>query len=340
MVMKNYRQELKDRGIDIDGLKGVLAKDSVVLDADTGLPTGVTAANVSIPVELLTYFDPRVIEILWAPRNATKLFSEIVIGDWTMESRKYQLSEICGSVAPYGDFSDNGEADINVNFIPQDIFRFQTTIKYGDLEAAKAAIAKVMLIAGKQKSANALLSIMANKIYMYGISGLNIFGILNHPLLPASLTPTTGNSTGATDWVDKTADEIYEDFVKTIADIIKKSGGLVTANDRFITGLSNNLVPYLNKQNMYGISVLDMVKKNYPSLEFVSVPEFQVEAGEYMYIHAVEVMGQPTGECVSTQKLRMFPVIPGLSSYRQKAAAASLGFSLYMPFALSRMLVG
>ena len=338
-MAKNYRQELQERGIDIAGLKGILGKGTAALDADTGLPTGVIAANVSIPIELLTFFDPQIIEVLFAPRNATKLFKETVKGDWTTERRKYQLSEISGNVAPYGDYSENGEADLNVNWVAQDSFKLQTTIRYGDLETAKAGAAKVALIAGKQKSAAILLEIINNKIYFYGISGLDIYGILNHPLLPAALTPTTGASTSATGWADKTANEIFEDFIKIIGDLIEKSDGLITANDKFIAGISTSLMAYLNKTNKYGLSVLDLVKKNYPGLAFESVPEFHLTSGDYLYINPVEVLGQLVGECVSNQKLRTFQVIPGLSSYKQKAASANMGFSLYQPFAISRMLI-
>jgi hypothetical protein len=305
-MSKNYKKQLNDSGIDIHGLKGVYGKGGVILDADTGLPTGITNTNVGTPVELLTYIDPKVIEILFAPRNATKLFGEVIKGDWTTERRKYALSEIGGNVAPYGDFSENGQADINNEFMSQDYFRFQTMVRYGDFEVARTALAKIALIAGKQKAANLLISIMSNRIYMYGISGLDIYGILNHPLLPAYLTATTGATTSATDWKDKTADEIFEDFLKLIADLISKSSSLIDATSKFKSGISTNLLAYLQKTNQFGISVTDLLKKNYPNLEIIPIPEFSTSAGEVVYIIAPDVAGETTGEWFQSAKKRVW----------------------------------
>ncbi|MDR3049434.1 MAG: DUF2184 domain-containing protein [Elusimicrobiota bacterium] len=334
-----YRETLENAGITISGLKGVFSpKDKgVVLDADTGIPTAITHANVGVPVELLTYFDPKAIEVLTAPRNATLLFSDTVKGDWATERRKYRLSEVGGNVASYGDFSENGQADINNEFIGQDYFRFQTMVKYGDLETARNGAAKISLVSDKQRSASTLINIMSNRIYMYGISGLDCYGILNHPLLPANLTPTAGaNGTG---WDVKTANEIYDDILKVVSDLIDKSSSLIDANSKFKMGVSSALIAYLNKTNQFGISVLDLIKKNYAGMEIAPIPEFSTATGDLVYIIAPEVIGQLTGECVASQKLRTFPTIPEASSYKQKWAAAIGGFSLYIPFAISRMLV-
>lgn len=337
-MSKQYKQKLTESAIDLDNLKGFFDQESgAVLDADTGVPTPITNGNVGVPLELLTFFDPKAIEILTAPRNATRLFGEVIKGDWSTERRKYRLDEIIGNVAPYSDFSENGVSDVNNEYVANDFYRFQTLVKYGDLEIARTAMAKVDLVAKKQKGASTLISIIANRLYMYGVDGLECYGIMNHPLLPSSLTPTTG--VGGTTWNVKTANEIFADVEKLVTDLIDKSNSLIDANSSMKLGISTAIQGYLNTTNSFGLSALDMIKKNYPNLEIVPIPEFNTASGNLVYVVANEVVGQETGECVSNQKLRTFPVIPEVSSYKQKWAAGTGGFSLYLPFAVSRMLI-
>lgn len=336
--MSKYLQNLFNAGIELHGFKGFLdAARGVFLDADSGVPTAITNGNVGTPVELLTFFDPEAVKVLTAPRNATAMFDEVIKGDWATERRKYRLEEIVGNVAPYGDFSENGVSDINTEYVPNDFFRFQTVPKWGDLETARTAVAKVALVAAKQRSAATIINIMANRIYMYGIAGLDCYGIINHPLLPANLTPTTG--AGGTGWDVKSANEIFADVVLLVTNLIDKSQSLIDANSSLKLSLSTALQGYLNTTNQYGVSVLDMIKKNYANLVIIGIPEFATAAGDLVYVYATEVVGQRTGECVANQKLRTFQVIPEVSSYKQKWASGIGGFSLYMPFAVSRMLV-
>lgn len=335
---KQNRETLVNGGIDIEGLKGFFDQENgTVMDADTGVPTAITSGNVGVPIELLTYFDPKAIEILTAPRNATRLFNEVVKGDWSTERKKYRLDELIGNVAPYGDFSENGVSDVNSEWVANDYYRFQTLVKYGDFEIARTSAAKVDLVAKKQKAAATLINIIANRIYMYGVDGLECYGIMNHPLLPSNLTPTTG--IGGNTWSVKTANEIFADIVKIVTDLIDKSNSLIDANSKMKIGISTAILGYLNTTNVYGLTVLDMIKKNYSNMEIIPIPEFSVTAGNLVYVIATEVVGQETGECVSNQKLRTFAVIPEVSSFKQKWASGNGGLSLYLPFAVSRMLI-
>lgn len=330
------RQQLQEGGIEIHGLKGFFCPEGI-MDADTGIPTAITSANVAVPVEMLTYFSPRAIQALTAPRNATKLFAEVVQGDWTTERLKYRLAEYVGNVAPYGDFSENGMSDVNNEWIATDTYRFQTMIQYGDLETAKNAQAKVALVADKQSSAANTVSLYSNRFYMYGVKELQCYGIVNHPSLASALTPISVG--GVTDWATKSANDIFNDIEKIVDDVIDKSQGLIDVNMKGKIGLAPKLVGYLSRTNTFGLSVRDMITKNYPGLEIVSVPEFATSAGNLVYVFPDEVNGQKVGECLTSMKFRTFQVIPQSSSFKQKAAAATCGFRFYMPFALSRMLV-
>lgn len=332
----SIREQLLNAGISLHNFKGMI-KDGAVMDADTGAATNITNANIGIPAEILTYISEKPIKILTAPRNATKLFNEVIQGDWTTERLKYRLAEEIGNVASYGDFSELGTSDLNNEWIPTDVYRFQTMIKYGDLEVARNAQAKIALVEGKQTSAVNTLAIYGNRYYMYGVNGLNIYGIVNHPLLPAALTPATVG--GQTSWSAKGADAIYSDIVSIVSNLIDNSQSLIVATDKMKMAVSTGLLGYLNKTNTYGKSVYDLIKANYPAMEIIPVPEFAQEAGDYVAIYPEEVLGQPVGECVSPMKLRSFQLIPEASSFKQKYASATCGFRFYMPFAYSRMLV-
>lgn len=339
--MPNIKEKLNNAGIEPHNLKGLFAGKGLVMDADTGVPTPITAANASVPIELLTYLDPRVVEILTAKRTATEMFNERIIGDWSTEKRKYRLKEIIGNAAPYGDYSENGIADTNNEWVPNDYFRIQTIAKWGDLETAKNAEAKISLIADGQNSAATILSIMANRFYMYGVQGLSIYGILNHPLLPAFLTPANvgTSSDPITLWSAKGANDIYNDILSIVADLQEKSGGWIKDDSPFKLALPGSLNAQLAKVNQFGLSVNAMIKESYPNMKKIIVPEFSTATGDIVMITTEEVNGQETGECVSAIKAKTFRVIPDVSSDKQKWASSNAGFSLYLPFAISRMLV-
>lgn len=330
------KHKLENSGINLQNFKGFITKDEV-MDADTGVPTPITNANIGVPAELLIYFDPKAIEALTAPRNATLLFDEVINGDWTTEKTKFRIEEKTGSIAPYGDFSDAGNSNVNNEWVATDVFRFQTMLKYGDLEVAKNSAAKVDLVAAEQRSATNTINLYGNRYYMYGVNGLNIFGIINHPLLPAALTPATVS--GKTLWSDKSADAIYDDINSIVGNLQDKSQGIIDANIKGKLALSPVLMKSLTKRNSFGISVRDMITKSFPNLQIVSIPEFATASGDYAFVVANEVLGIPVGECITSQKMRTFNLIQDVSSWKQKVAAATCGFVFKSPIGLSRMLV-
>lgn len=330
----NLNEKLNEGGIYINGLKGSFAKDGKGFLDEGG--AAITAANIGTPAELLTFISPDAVEVLTSPKNATKLFAEVVMGDWSTEAIKYRAEELVGIAAPYGDFNENGTSDINNEYVKMDTIRIQTMIKVGDLESARTAAAKINLVSGKQRSAANTLSTYANRIYMFGIKGLNIYGILNHPSLPAAVSSQTVS--GQTDWANKDADAIYDDCRYLISQLETQSDGHIDAATPIKLGLSPRLSGLLSKRNQYGRMVREMLKETY-NIEFVVVPEFHTGSGDYAYAIAPEVLGQATGDCVAQVKMRTFPVIQEASGVKQKAASQASGFKLNLPFAVARMLV-
>lgn len=123
-----------------------------------------TQPNVGAPAALYTYVDPRIIDVLFGVTNATKFFDKTLVGSFTQDYATFSVEEVAGQVSPYNDFANGTSTDVNYNFPVRQNFRYQTTIKYGDLETAKLAEANVNLPARKQNAA-ALVFNDVNKLW-------------------------------------------------------------------------------------------------------------------------------------------------------------------------------
>lgn len=182
-VMKQY-------GIIFDTgspIRGILANDSIdQLANDAAM---VTAANSGVPVEFTSYIDPMVIPILTATRGAREIFGEAKKGDWTTSYARFQTSEITGEVEAYTDYGQGGASDVNPTFPVRTQYIYQTNIRYGDREVDVASRARLQLAADKQRAAATVIDIASNKFALYGVAGLEIYGLLNDPNLPAVVSP-------------------------------------------------------------------------------------------------------------------------------------------------------
>lgn len=305
------------------------------LAADAAL---ITAPNSSVPVELTAYIDPTVIEILTAPRRARQLASETKKGDWTTSYTKWRLAEPVGGTQPYSDFAHGVTADVNYEWAIREQYLFQTTIKYGDLETAMSAVARISLAADKQKAAANAIDIDYNKFALLGVQGKEIYGLLNDPNLPDHITPGTTGTASSTKWADKETKEIYNDILKLYSQLSIQSAGLIDYSSNLVLALSPQQNVYLGAATDFNVSVLDMVRKNFPNIEIVTVPELgDVNSGETVLLFAREVNGQRTADIGFSIKVQAGRVIPDLSSFEQKWTSSTYGGIVYMPFAFATM---
>ena len=173
---------MKQYGIIFDTgspIRGILANDSIdQLANDAAM---VTAANSGIPVEFTSYIDPMVIPILTATRGAREIFGEAKKGDWTTSYARFQTSEITGEVEAYTDYGQGGASDVNPTFPVRTQYIYQTNIRYGDREVDVASRARLQLAADKQRAAATVIDIASNKFALYGVAGLEIYGLLSDP---------------------------------------------------------------------------------------------------------------------------------------------------------------
>lgn len=335
MPQKNYTlDDAARKGFIVDGATRFYT--GAVMDA-----APVTAGNTGVPVEMTTYFDPKVVEILTRPLRARRIAPDVIKGDATTTTAKFSQAEPVGATAPYSDFSQAGHADSNANWVARDAYLFQTIRQLGDLEIQMSAEARINLEMQTQRAAALILDTDCNKFAFNGVAGRRNYGLLNDPGLNATIAPTT--VTAGTTWDKKTAREIFADVLKLYSELVKQMGGNDQIGDAgvespLILALSSESYTLLGTTTDYGVTALDMVKNYFQNIEFVTAPEYVTTGGKLMQLILKEYEGQRTVETGQTEKFHAFPIVRQLSGYRQKFRAGTLGALIYRPAAIAGML--
>lgn len=315
------------------------------------LPSGLIGSNnVGFPVQYFNLIDPQIIETLYTPLNATKLLPEKKEGDFTLDYITLTVSEIAGDVTAYSDFTGNFQAGTNFTYPSRQTFRYQVGYMYGNLEVERAAAAKIQLVSQRQNAATTIMARAANKFYLYGVQGMNIYGILNAPELdapiePEEVTSLADGSTKLTTWAEKMTDiqgaptHIYNDVIALYGEIATKTQGAVD-----IQGASFTLAypPCLHKclaaTNNFKVSVSELLQGVMPGLKFVQVPELAAEEGNQIMLICDNAPGYGSpGYCIFTEKLRMSPVIADVNSYKQNMAGGTAGAIITRPMLIASM---
>lgn len=293
----------------------------------------ITSPNMAIPVEFTSYIDPMVIEILTAPRNAKAVFDEVKKGDWTTSYEKWRTDEVLGSTQPYADYQEGTTSEVNSNWLTREQYVFQTTIKFGDREVDMASQAKIELASAKQKAAATIIDIDANKFYLFGVRGRNIYGILNDPNLlpPTAVAPWSGDT--------QDTKAIYESILHNLyGKLAAQSAGHITPSSHLKLLVSPAVSVYLGAATDFNVSVTDMLKKYFSNLEVVVLPEMEHEGTQTVMMICPEVNGSPTGQLAFGDKFRLMRLIPEMSSYKQKAVCTTYGGLVLQPFAFASII--
>lgn len=330
-VMKQYGI-IFDTGAPI---RGILANDSIdQLANDAAM---VTAANSGVPVEFTSYIDPMVIPILTATRGAREIFGEAKKGDWTTSYARFQTSEITGEVEAYTDYGQGGASDVNPTFPVRTQYIYQTNIRYGDREVDVASRARLQLAADKQRAAATVIDIASNKFALYGVAGLEIYGLLNDPNLPADVSPVP-NADSKTLWAEKSTKEIYEDVLHLFGKMADRGAGHIDANTELVLATSPATQVQLGKATDFNISARQMLETYFPKIRFVALPELATAtSGTSILLVAPTIEGLPTAQIGFSEKFRAMRLIPESSSFHQKFVGSSYGTIIYRPFAIGKM---
>ena len=349
--MNELMQQLQDRaGIVFDQsfgaralptgktLRDIIGMDSagslIALDAAYPLVTG---PNSGIPAMLSTNIDPKLIEVLIAPmKAAVATGGESKLGDWTMRTTMFPLIESTGEATSYGDYNNSGTAGVNFTFPQRQSYHYQTVTQWGERELADTGLAKIDLAARKNIASALTLNKYQNKTYLFGVSGLQNYGMLNDPDLPADLTPVT-KTAGGTAWitpagaVNATALEVLKDISKMFYTLQARNKGLIDRSSPMTLIMSPESEVALTITNEFNVNVADLLKKNYPGIKIVTVPEYATAGGKKVQLVVDEIEGQKTWEPAFTEKMRAHPIIVELSSFKQKKSAGTWGTVIYRP---------
>lgn len=324
------------------------AHPELAMDA---LPTLVTEANSSIPAIFTTFADPDVFEILFAPTRAAEILGEVRRGSWVDDAILFPVVEPTGEVSSYGDYNDNGRAGVNANWPARQSYIFQLIEEFGDREVARAGAAKINWVAETDKAAAAVMNRFTNFTYFFGVQGLQNYGLLNDPNLSAAITPAT-KAAGGTAWVNTsgqinaTANEVYADIEALFYKLVVQTGGLVTQETKMVLVLSPPVSVAMTATNSFNVNVTDLVKKNFPNITIITAVQYGaltatnpqgVAAGNFAQLIAVEVEGQKTGFMAYNERMRAFPVVRHMSSYRKKIAGGTWGAVIRFPGGVAAM---
>ncbi len=330
---QTFNQLERDAGIVFMGGGKKLMDDKIAaalaMDAQPGLTT---VGNSGIPAWMLNYVDPQLIEIILQPTKAAEVFGEMKKGDWTTETATFMTVEPTGEVSSYGDYNNNGVSGVNVNFPQRQSYHYQVFTRWGEREVARAGEAKIDYVARVNEASVNALNRFQNKTYLFGVKGLQNYGVLNDPSLPAS-------TAAAKTWANSTGEEVYESIRKLFQNLLKQTGGKIDMNTPLLLVCSPTASVDLTKTNQYNVNVIDQLKKNFPNLRVETIPEYSAASGETVQLIVEELDGQRTLDCAFTEKMRAHNMVLEASSIKQKKSQGTWGAIIYRPFCIATMTV-
>jgi hypothetical protein len=345
LVLPNVRMYLPD-----EWKSGAMDAASIAMDAATG-PL-VTDPNSALPALLTTAIDPEVIRVVFAPLEFADILGERKAGDWLEETRIFPIVEMTGEVSSYGDYNNNGRAGINFNYPNFQSYLFQTILKYGDRETARAGLMKINYVSELTAAAGDLLNRFGNLAYAFGISGLQNYGIINNPYLSAYIAPAL-KAWGGTSWFNSgapaaTANEVYNDIVALVERLILQGNGTISAKSPMTLAMSPQSEVALTFTNSFGVNVTDLLKKNFPNMTVKTAIQYGQQgttnsqgystAGNAIQIIVDKVANQKVAYAAFNEKLRAHKIVAELSAWKQKMTSGVWGTILRIPMGVVGMI--
>lgn len=317
------------------------------------MPTLVTDPSAGIPALLTTFIDPQVYEIRFSPNKAAEILGESRKGTWLDDAAIFPVVEHTGEVSSYGDYANSGRAGLNMAFPARQSYLFQTIKQYGERELERAGLARINFVSEINRSAATQLNKFENLSYFFGIAGLQNYGLMNDPNLPANLSPgTKASPASGNTWFTAggapncTANEVYNDILAIYETLVNTAAGLVDKSTKLVLAMSPGSEVALDFINLYGISVSDMLKKSFPGMRFVTAVQFGaysssntqgVVAGNVVVMIAESIEGQQTGYCSFNEKMRDHVIVREMSAFKQKVTGGTWGAIIRMPIAFQGM---
>ncbi len=313
-------------------------------------PTLTTAPNSGVPAMLTTLIDPEVFEVLFAPTKAAEILTERRKGTWVDDTAIFPVVEHTGEVSSYGDFSENGSANANTAWPQRQSYLFQTVEQYGEREIERMGKGRINWVSEQDKAAATILNRFANLTYFFGVEGLQNYGLLNDPNLPASITPAT-KAYGGVLWVNggavvATANEVFNDIQSIFLQLVSQTAGLVDKDAQMTLAMSPDSAVALTATNSFGVNVEDLLKKNFPNMTVKTAVQYGARsasnpqgfvAGNLVQLIVNSVEGQETGYCAFNEKMRAHPIIRKMSSWQKKLTGGTWGAIIRLPIGIAGM---
>ena len=301
------------------------------MDAADLTPHLVGSPNAGIPTFLTTYVDPKVIEVLVAPMKAAELIGESKKGDWTTLTAAFIQAEPTTKVATYGDYSADGDSDTNVNYPQRQSYFFQTWSRWGERQLDMAGAGRIDLAAQLNYASALGLAKFLNSSYLFGVSGLQNYGLTNDPRLP---TPVTS----LVNWATAAPEAIFNSIKDMFKALQSQSQGIIEQTDELRIGLPPTALGDLNTVNQFGLSAAKLLKDAFPKIELVTIPEFDTVSGRLVQMWAPNIEGQESATCAFTEKMRAHAVERYSSYFRQKKSAGTWGAVIFRPLAVTQLI--
>ncbi|WP_025827514.1 hypothetical protein [Acetobacter okinawensis] len=345
MFRKDAPRLAQDWGVVMPGVRGYYSE--MAADAlPPGLP--VTAPNSGIPAIFTTYTDPKIIKAIITPTKSEDIYGSAKKGDWVTDTAQFPMVELSGYAAAYDDYSPAGTTGANANWPQRQSYHYQTWTKWGEREVERMGAAKIDWVNQQNEASISVLNKNQNQINLFGMSGLELYGALNDPHLPAAIAPlpkvgTSGTSSGNT-WLD-TSDPIavYNDILKAVQKLTVQMGGNLTLETAMTLVIPTERQQCLLYTNQYQVVLSDLLKKNLPNLKIETLPEAgtNLSGGNssvtmmQLFVDAVD--GQETVTTAFTEKMRAHAVERYSSNFRQKKSQGSWGTIWFYPMACVTM---
>lgn len=343
-ICENWKRDYRGA---VDALPDLLRNGMISADA---LPAISTDPNSSVPTMLTTMIDPQIYRVVFSPVKAAEVMGEVQKGTWLDQTIMFPIVEQTGEVSSYGDFNENGNAGANSNFPQRQSYLFQTICEYGELGVARAGLARINWMGEVDAGGLQALMRFLNYSYFFGVQGLQNYGLLNDPALPAALTPAT-KAYGGVKWVNNgaivaTANEILLDVQAMVYQLVTQTEGVVEYEDAMTLAMAPNIKVALTATNSFGLNAMQLITAIFPKMKVVTAPQYGalstqnsqgVAAGNTVQLFADAVGGQKTGYCAYNEKARAHPVVRQLSSWKKKVTAGTWGFINRYPAGIVQM---
>jgi hypothetical protein len=204
----------------------------------------------------------------------------------------------------YADYSAQGDANINVNWVDRQVVNFERTLLYGDLAIAQMSMGKVDYIGRLREGTMRQIKLHQDALGFFGYSAnMNIYGLLNDPSLYATITAgqKAGAPSGSTStlWEYGTFFEIIADIISLRQAITSRAGGQDDDDASCFLLLPPAVWQYLLTTSPLGnITVKDWLEKNYKNMRLIKAPLLQGT-------------GTPIGSSTPNQCVLIFETIDG-----------------------------